>query len=90
MIDYVHEHFAAHPHSGETPLHVRPAIVCRDGTVFSVQASEYHYCSPRETGLKEYTSVEVLRTGRKEPEGWVPVRLVNRRIRDHGGPKEER
>lgn len=83
MRDYVHEHFAAHPN-----VYVRPAIKCKDGAIYSVQASEGHYCSPRETGLSEYSTVEVWRcdkTTRKEPEGWVPVRNVNRRIADHGG-----
>ena len=28
---------------------VRPRLKCADGTTLSVQASEYHYCHPRET-----------------------------------------
>lgn len=88
MRDYVHEHFAKYP-----DMEVRPSIKCKDGTVFSVQASYFHYCFPRETGLKEYLSVEVWRSGGRgsmlrDPEGYVPVRNVNRRIRDHGGPVE--
>lgn len=93
MRDYVHEHFARHPAEPGALHHVRPAIVCKDGTTYSVQASAYHYCSPRETGAERYTSVEVWRcTGRgipNEPEGWARVRLINRRIRDHGGPVAE-
>lgn len=29
--------------------HPRPHIYCKDGFFVSVQASEFHYCSPRET-----------------------------------------
>lgn len=28
-------------------LCVRKSLVCKDGTTLSVQASEYHYCHPR-------------------------------------------
>lgn len=35
-----------------------PRIICADGTVLSVQASQYHYCSPREDE-GPYDSVEV-------------------------------
>jgi len=37
----------------------RPRIVCADGESLSVQASEYSYCLPRETGAEQYTHVEV-------------------------------
>ena len=37
----------------------RPRIVCVDGESLSVQASEYNYCTPRETGAEQYTHVEV-------------------------------
>ncbi len=42
--------------------HIKPAINCKDGTTLSVQASKYHYCSPRADGLgawQQYTLVEV-------------------------------
>lgn len=35
-----------------------PRILCEDGTVLSVQASQYHYCSPREDE-GPYSRVEV-------------------------------
>ena len=34
-------------------------VVCADGFSMSVQASETHYCSPREDGAEKYTAVEV-------------------------------
>ena len=37
-----------------------PVVVCTDGFEMSVQASEYHYCSPRETDISGlYRSWEV-------------------------------
>ena len=38
----------------------RPRIVCNDGYSVSVQASRYHYCSPRIDGAEQYESVELL------------------------------
>ena len=37
----------------------RPAVVMSDGTKMSVQASSFHYCEPRKSGLKSYDSYEV-------------------------------
>ena len=34
-------------------------VICADGFSMSVQASETHYCSPRETGAERYTAVEI-------------------------------
>lgn len=87
MRDYVHEHFFRYPNQ-----EVRPAIQCADGFQYSVQASDLHYCYPRQTGALEYYSVEVWgrtpsgRHTRTNPEGWVSVERVNRRIHRHGGP----
>jgi len=91
MRDYVHEHFAKHPRDKDSWPRARPAIVCRDGYSYSVQASVFTYCSPREDNAPRYTAVEVWGIRRnglwhgREPEGWVPVETVNRRIRRHGG-----
>lgn len=58
--------------------HIRPRIFCADGTSLSVQASEYHYCTPRENGLDDYCAVEVgyLRDAQGNavpaPESWLP------------------
>ena len=37
----------------------RDRIVCKDGFSMSVQASEYHYSSPRITDAPDYETVEV-------------------------------
>ena len=79
MRDYVHEHFTKHAEQ------VRPAIICADGTKYSVQASKSHYCAPRENGAEKYSAVEVWGPFTREPEGWVRVSLINRRIHAHGG-----
>ena len=37
----------------------RPRLYCNDGYSVSVQASAFHYCSPRLNGLQDYKSVEL-------------------------------
>jgi len=45
----------------------RKTVVCKDGFAMSVQASEYHYCSPRENGIAmNYSAVEVGFPNKKE------------------------
>ena len=39
-----------------------------DGTVVSVQASAFHYCTPRENAAPAYTHVEVASFGNPLPE----------------------
>jgi hypothetical protein len=53
MTDYVHDHFHRHPSS------VRPHIITRRGDRLSVQASSWHYCSPRSDDVTRYSAVEV-------------------------------
>lgn len=78
---------------------ITPAIHCADGTSLSVQASENHYCEPREnTG--SYTEVEVWNIrnsptevtefdySESEPSGYVPIEQVVSFINNHGGFKE--
>lgn len=36
-----------------------PQVTCVDGFKMSVQASEYHYCTPRESYADEYSSMEI-------------------------------
>ena len=76
-------------------------VVCADGFSMSVQASETHYCSPRETGAEKYTAVEIgypshgeplLMYLAEEPERptqtvypFVPAQLVALVIAKHGG-----
>ena len=79
-------------------------IICADGFEMSVQASETHYCSPRETGAVRYSAVEVGIPSRLEellmpycedPDmptdtvyGYVPVDVVTNVIVKHGGMVE--
>jgi hypothetical protein len=76
-------------------------VVCADGFSMSVQASETHYCSPREDGAEKYTAVEVgypclpepLLTYLAEDQDaptmtvypFVPAQLVALVIAKHGG-----
>ena len=76
-------------------------VVCADGFTMSVQASETHYCSPRETGAEQYTAVEVGYPNPPEPlimylaeepdrptmtvYPFVPAQLVALVIAKHGG-----
>lgn len=86
MPDFVQQHFAKHPSD-----YTRPAIRCADGCVYSVQASSGHWSIPRSND-GPWTHVEVWarrRDGRwltTEPEAYVDINVVNRRIARHGGP----
>jgi len=78
---------------------VIPPITCADGFEISVQASEFHYCTPRdnqgpwtdvECGYPNgpVPSLEPHRDGEDSPVfGWVPVTLVEELIERHGGLK---
>lgn len=80
----------------------RPRLYCNDGYSISVQASAYHYCSPRLNGAQDYESVELGFPNMKDElikeyaEGWdytetvygyVPIEVVERLIEKHGGIK---
>lgn len=85
-------------------VQVLPKIKCADGFSLSVQASEFHYSSPRENVL-DYDAVEVGYPSEAVPElmeyaedaerpthtvyGWVPVSVVNSIIDAHGGAESE-
>lgn len=81
----------------------RPRLYCNDGYSVSVQASEFHYCSPRLNGAQDYERVE-LGFPSMEDElineyaddcgdytdtvyGYVPIEVVERLIEKHGGIK---
>lgn len=49
----------------------RPHFICPDGFTVSIQASRGHYCSPRESGLPAYHSVE-LGFPSEAVEAWLP------------------
>ena len=84
------------------PFRPLPHIVCNDGLTFSVQASQYHYCTPREDNC-EYSEVEIGFPSQKIEQlmrfaedadnptgtvyGWVPIEVVDEIISEHGGIK---
>lgn len=77
---------------------VKPRLRCKDGYTVSVQASEFHYCTPR-NNTGPYTKVEVGYPSSEDEElghygddGWgsdvyayVPVEVVVAIINKHGG-----
>lgn len=83
---------------------VLPAIECVDGFRMSVQASENHYCSPRDA-FGPWTHLEVGFPSQVEPLLWpyaedpgewkgtvyirVPIELVAAVVELHGGFSEE-
>ena len=80
----------------ESGLIQRRYMCCPDGFSMSVQASNSHYCSPR-NDFGPYASVEVGYPNRPEPLlepysdgggdvfGWVPVEVIAQIIAKHGG-----
>lgn len=77
----------------------RPQLTLGSGLVISIQASGYHYCSPKDP-YGPYVSVEVMIIHGKTPQswldqhgyeaedsiyGWLPVDLLNQTIEDLGG-----
>lgn len=82
-------------------LCIRPVTECADGFTISVQASEYHYCSPRITGANQYEKVELGFPNMEEPliadyaedsddlihtvYRYVPIEVVNKLIEKHSG-----
>lgn len=79
---------------------VRPAITIADKLTLSIQASEFHYCIPRDNN-GPYSHVEVAIVEGGMPKilkpfwegmpggvcGYVPVERINYLIRKHGGVK---
>jgi len=71
-----------------------PHVKCADGSTMSVQASEYHYCNPRDN-YGPYLHVEVWNcgivdawaefVGDEDPYAFVPIALVAAEIDRHGG-----
>lgn len=86
---------------GSTFEDVRPRVECADGFRISVQASQYHYCTPRRNGVVEYETVELgspnvvdplIIDYAEDPEdpthtvyGYVPVDIVCELVEKHGG-----
>ena len=80
----------------------RPRLYCNDGYSISVQASAFHYCSPRLNGLQDYKSVELGYPSAEDElineyaegmdytdtvYGYVPIEVVEKLIEKHGGIK---
>lgn len=74
-----------------------PSIKCNDGVSISIQASEFHYCSPR-NNCGPYTTVEVWCLSGADPadvtqfdydedgpSGYVPIESVVAFLDIHGG-----
>jgi len=93
----LNEWFASTIH--EAP--VRKALICKDGTSLSVQASNFHCCYPRIDNAVKYEEVEVWQVTSKVPNSWleygdpednpfscIPVKLVEEFIDSHGGIKK--
>jgi hypothetical protein len=105
--DYVNEHLTSTYKRLETSGYVyqgiRKKFKCADGFEVSIQASDGHYCTPRENDRDFYSHVElgypsetveewlewaeVPETPTNTVYGWVPVDVVNKVIEEHGGPE---
>jgi len=55
------------PDLSEAPKEARAAVVCKDGFTMSVQASNYHYCTPRINDAEGYLEVEIGYPRQREP-----------------------
>ena len=92
-----------HPHLLFSPEneHRRMPVVCKDGLVLSVQASRFHYCTPRQD-RGPHTAFEVRVLSDHDEEllaayrsgdvpgtsplfAWVPAQVIDEVIRKHGG-----
>ena len=91
-----------HPFSDERIQENRPRLLCNDGFSISVQASKFHYCSPRLDGAQDYEKVELGYPSNEDElindyaeddnytrtvYGYVPIEVVERLIEKHGGIK---
>lgn len=92
IVDAIHEHLMTAEVVGDHRCPVTP-IECRDGARFSVQASQYHYCSPR-NDAGPWTHVEVMPLDGAIPTkfecatddvaGYVPIEAVADEILSRG------
>jgi hypothetical protein len=79
----------------------RKEVICKDGFAMSVQASKFHYCTPREDDCGFYTDVEVGFPSAKEDllmpwceddtkptktiYPFVPISVIDEVVKKHGG-----
>ena len=95
-IDRLQKHLANEIIKTTSGLYYKPLadlVECADGTTLSVQASEGHYCTPR-NNKGPYKKVEVWCVSSEvtefdysddEPSAYVPIEDVVRFIDNHGG-----
>ena len=92
-----------YPFSDEIIQEIRPRLLCNDGFSISVQASKFHYCSPRLDGIQDYEAVELGYPSMEDElineyaeddwnytetvYGYVPIEVVEKLIEKHGGIK---
>lgn len=97
-LEQLQKHLASKPKEhrlGYSHKELAPIVKCKDGVTLSVQASEFHYSSPRDN-YGPYTEVEVwcFRDAAEvtefdysddEPSAYVPIEQVVQFIDNHGG-----
>ena len=95
--EYLRRTFYLDRRRNNTDLITRQPALCADGFDMSIQASAYHYCTPRETKDIVYEEVEVgfpsVGDYRLEPYetdagsvyGRVPISIVQEIADSHGG-----
>ena len=97
-LEQLQKHLASKPkeyHLGYSHKELAPIVKCKDGVTLSVQASEFHYSSPRDN-YGPYTEVEVwcFRDAAEvtefdysddDPSAYVPIEQVVQFIDNHGG-----
>ncbi len=87
--------------SGITRLEIRPHVLCQDGFIISIQASQGFYCEPQNDTAEYYSKVELgfpnqedelIASYADNPDKYtytvypyVPVRIVDRLLEKHGG-----
>lgn len=94
--DYLHQAVGSERGTG---LVVYPKALLKDGFSISIQASEFHYCHPRNS-IGPWNEMElgfpseldlILDEYAEEPDtcdtvfGYVPIAIVNELISKHGG-----
>ena len=94
--DRLQKHLSTEIVNTTTGLYYKPPVdlvKCANGTTLSVQASQWHYCTPRDN-KGPYTEVEVwcvsapvteFEYSDEEPSAYVPIEAVVLFIDNHGG-----
>lgn len=101
--EYLKKHYSVKEVANFETVERKPLLICKDGYSISVQASEYHYCTPR-TNLEDgcYYEVELgfpnqfdelINSYAEDKDSietvfpYVPIELVDELIIKHGGIK---